>query len=103
MGEIKGRSECLGNALVIGEFFTIVRSDCMNTVRQGAKQVDDGVFDAIGGPVGHFGNQGQSRFALCQGDKCLAMIFADNSIELPVADARASLNDGGTLVNGDTV
>ena len=79
--------QTFGNALMLGKFFSIVSSECVDLSLQGTQQVDDGLFHPFSTFVWLPGNQGKPRLAICQRDLGPAMVAADDGIEFPVTDA----------------
>lgn len=66
MCEIEVGIQRLGDGLMTGKLFAIVRGQCVNVVREWPQQFEDGLFDNLGTFVGYFGKQCQPRLALGQ-------------------------------------
>ena len=95
--------EGLGDPLVVGEFFSIIRGQGMEWQLEGRQQLNHGCSDEVRRLPRHLGEEAQARLAFRQGDESLLMPFANHGIEFPIPQPGAALHDRGSVLNGDAV
>ena len=103
MSEVEIGIERFGNPLVLGELFSVVGGQRMNTGRKRRQQGNDGIRDDRSGLGRDMRHQGISGDALIERDQRLLMPGTDDQVALPITEAETIIGNGGTLINRDLV
>ncbi len=99
MSKIEVSLQSLGDFFMRCKFPPIVRGDGMHLTPIWLQKLNHYLTDRLRGLALNLANQCESRLAFNYADNGLLMVFADDSISLPIADPLTLINDGGTIIN----
>jgi len=93
----------LSNSFVFSELFAIISGDGMGAICDGVEQIDHSIADRFGRAVINFAQQGQTRFALRQGDNSLVMSYSHNGVHFPISNPLTLIDDLWALLNTSAI
>ena len=103
MGEEDGEFQGVFEGLEAGEFLAVVDGEGMDEcLIDVAQTLHYGFIEGLGGGVRHLVCNEIEGFALDKGRQAAQPLCSEEGIAFPVADAGLFVNDGRTLLDGDT-
>ena len=103
MGEVELGLELLSDALVEGELFAIVRSQCEDEVAVRPEGLNDRVSDQISFGCFDVSQNEHFSFPFHHGNQSSLPSFPEDGVQFPVSDSRFLVNDRRPLVDADGV
>ena len=103
LGKIDFSLQFTSDGFMSGELPAVIGGNGVDPSMMAFEALGDLLSHGIGGFVDHLSQHGELAFSLDEADDGAAMVFADQGIGFPVAQAGLFFNHTGSPVNADTI